>query len=43
MMLTGFANAAETCAASSKVGDLCVCKVLELRPTQLAVGMIERA
>ena len=34
-----YANTA--CGASSKVGDLCFCKVLELRPTQFAVGMIQ--
>jgi hypothetical protein len=38
--LCGSANAATACGASSKKGDLCTCKVLELRPTQFAVGMI---
>jgi hypothetical protein len=40
-VLVGSADAASTCTASAKVGGLCACKVLELRPTQLAVGMIE--
>jgi hypothetical protein len=35
------ASAAVACRLSSKAGDLCSCKVRELRPTQLAVGMIE--
>ncbi|HXX84962.1 MAG TPA: ParB-like protein [Casimicrobiaceae bacterium] len=33
-------SASTACSASSKAGDLCSCKVLELRPTQFAVGMI---
>jgi hypothetical protein len=40
-LLSGPANAIAPCVASSKTGDLCSCKVLELRPTQFAVGMIE--
>lgn len=39
-LLSGAANATIPCAASSKAGDLCSCKVRELRPTQFAVGMI---
>jgi hypothetical protein len=39
-LLGGAANATAPCVASSKTGDLCSCKVLELRPTQFAVGMI---
>jgi hypothetical protein len=39
--LCGPANANTVCGASSKAGDLCSCKVLELRPTQFAVGMVE--
>ena len=35
------ANADTVCDASSKAGELCSCKVLELRPTQFAVGMVE--
>ena len=41
LILTGSAAAANTCGGSSKVGDVCTCKVLELHPTQLAVGMIQ--
>jgi hypothetical protein len=40
-MLFGPANAAKTCGIGAKVKDLCVCTVLELRPTQMTVGMIE--
>ena len=40
-LLCGAANATIACGASSNVGDLCSCEVLELRPTQFAVGMIE--
>jgi len=40
-LLCGSANATTPCGASSKVGELCSCRVLELRPTQFAVGMIE--
>jgi hypothetical protein len=40
-LLSGTANATAPCVASSKVGDQCSCKVLELRPTQFAVGMME--
>ena len=36
---SGLANTTIPCVASSKTGDLCSCKVLELRPTQFAVGM----
>jgi hypothetical protein len=36
----GPAHAITPCAAASKTGDVCSCKVLELRPTQLSVGMI---
>jgi hypothetical protein len=39
-LLCGSANAITVCGASSKSGDLCSCNVLELRPTQFAVGMI---
>jgi hypothetical protein len=39
-LLSGPASATTPCLASSKTGDLCTCKVLELRPTQFAVGMI---
>jgi hypothetical protein len=39
-LLCGPANATTACDASSKTGDLCSCRVLELRPTQFAVGMI---
>ena len=39
-LLCGPANATTACGASSKTGDLCTCKVLELRPTQFAVGMV---
>ena len=35
------ANANSVCGASSKAGELFSCKVLELHPTQFAVGMIE--
>ena len=40
-LVTGSAHADSACNASSKVGAQCTCKVLELRPTQMAVGMIE--
>ena len=40
ILLCGLANATTACDALSKTGDLCSCKVLELRPTQFAVGMI---
>jgi hypothetical protein len=40
-LASGPASATTPCVASSKTGDLCSCKVLELRPTQFAVGMIE--
>ena len=39
-LLCGPANATTACSASYKTGDLCTCKVLELHPTQFAVGMI---
>jgi hypothetical protein len=35
------ASAPVACGLTSKTGDLCFCKVRELQPTQLAVGMIE--
>jgi hypothetical protein len=41
MLLCSPANATTACGTSSKAGDLCSCNVLELRPTQFAVGMIE--
>jgi len=40
-LVTGSAHADSACNASSKVGAQCACKVLELRPTQMAVGMKE--
>ena len=40
-LLSSPANATTPCAAPSKTNDLCSCKVLELHPTQFAVGMIE--
>jgi hypothetical protein len=40
-LLCGLANATTPCGVSSTAGDLCSCRVLELRPTQFAVGMIE--
>ncbi len=40
-LLCGQANATTACGAWSKTGELCTCKVLELHPTQFAVGMIE--
>ena len=40
-LLCGPANANTVCGASSKAGEMCSCKVLELRPTQFVVGMIE--
>jgi hypothetical protein len=33
--------AADRCGVATKPGQICSCDVLELRPTQLAVGMIE--
>jgi hypothetical protein len=39
-LLSSAASAIDPCVPSSKTGDLCSCKVLELRPTQFAVGMI---
>jgi hypothetical protein len=33
--------ASDICDAKSKVGDICLCKLSELRPTQSAVGMTE--
>src|SRR5262249_53319369 len=40
-VLIGPAIAKNTCGKKSNVKDQCVCRVLELHPTQLAVGMIE--
>lgn len=40
MLLCSPANASAACAVASKTGDLCSCTVLELRPTQFAVGMM---
>src|SRR5208282_1042835 len=39
-LLCGLANAASACGSSLKVGELCTCRVLELHPTQFALGMI---
>ena len=33
--------ASDSCDAKSKVGDICLCKLSELRPTQSSVGMTE--
>jgi hypothetical protein len=41
MLPSGPVHAITPCVAASRVGDVCACKVLELRPTQLAVGMIQ--
>jgi hypothetical protein len=40
-LLCSGAQTATDCGAPTKPGGLCSCRVLELRPTQLAVGMIE--
>jgi len=40
VLLCGPTDATTACGASSKTGELCTCKVLELRPTQFAVGML---
>ena len=39
-LLSSTASAIDPCDRSSRTGDLCSCKVLELHPTQFAVGMI---
>ncbi len=39
-LVSGSTGATTACDASSKLGDLCACSVLELHPTQFAVGMI---
>jgi hypothetical protein len=39
-LMTCSANATTACGVLSETGGLCSCKVLELRPTQFAVGMI---
>src|SRR5215467_14408799 len=33
--------ASEHCDTSSRIGDVCVCELAELHPTQAAVGMVE--
>jgi hypothetical protein len=35
------AVAADICEGSSKTGDVCICKLSELHPTQASVGMME--
>jgi hypothetical protein len=35
------AAAKDECSAQSKIGDMCLCKISELHPTQTSVGMME--
>ena len=35
------ALATDICEGSSKTGDVCICKLSELHPTQASVGMME--
>src|ERR1700739_1995890 len=41
LIITSWAHALERCDISSKTGDICLCRLSELHPTQAAVGMME--